>query len=214
MSHRTLARVARATALGAAVASLVAAARPLAAQQPPAATSEMDRMMSGWSESSKKAATMMAAKYGAPAEMTPTMAVWGKAGPWKRTVVSSVAVPHRFPAAHDDVMEQVIDYRVPPAMVDELARYDGSVVVERTKGELSARCDLEGANLLALNLAHEIATGRRTVDAARRTYAEQIAAMKAGRPAPYTERLTFAPPAGGTADPDRPAAPPVASGSR
>ncbi|MGQ0560790.1 MAG: hypothetical protein ACT443_02830 [Gemmatimonadota bacterium] len=57
---------------------------------------------------------------------------------------------------------------------DDLAAYDGSVIAERTKGVLSARCDKEGANFLALNLAHEIVTGRRTVEDARARYAEEI----------------------------------------
>ena len=70
---------------------------------------------------------------------------------------------------------------------------------------MSARCDKEGANFLALNLADEIARGRRTVEDARRMYAEQIMAMKAGRPAPYTERLLFTPMRGSSMDPDRPA---------
>jgi hypothetical protein len=146
------------------------------------------------------------AKYGAPDEVTPTMLVWHDNGPWKRTTISRDAVPHRFPGPHDDVMEQVIDYRVPPDRFDELAAYDGSVIVERTKGEMSARCDKEGANFLALNLAHEIVTGRRSVAEARRFYAEQIVAMKAGRPAPYTERLMFQPQTNAM-DPDTPVDP-------
>lgn len=160
--------------------------------------------LAGWSQASRMAAEEMQRKYGAPDEVTPTMLVWHDNGPWKRTVISRDETPHSFPAPHPDVMEQVIAYRVPPEMFDELARYDGSVIVERTKGEMSARCDKEGANFLALNLAHEIATGRRTVEGARRMYAEQIMAMKAGRPAPYTERLMFQPPADGR-DPDTPA---------
>ena len=42
----------------------------------------------------------------------------------------------------------------------------------------------EGANFLALDLAQEIATGKRTVEDARRMYAEQIMAMKAGGSGP------------------------------
>jgi hypothetical protein len=162
--------------------------------------------LAGWPQASRDAAMEMQRRYGAPDEVTPTMLVWHGNGPWKRTVVSRDPVPHRFPAPHDDVMEQVIGYRVPPERFDELARYDGSVIVERTKGELSARCDKEGANFLALNLAHEIATGRRTVEDARRMYAEQVMAMKAGRPAPYTERLLFQPQPDAM-DPDVPATP-------
>jgi hypothetical protein len=162
---------------------------------------------SGWSTASQEALNAMTAKYGQPNELTANMAVWYNNGPWKRTVISRDAVPHHFPAPHDDVMEQVIDYRVPPAMVDELAAYDGSVIVERTKGELSARCDKEGANFLALNLANEIVTGRLTVDAARRRYAEEIMAMKAGHPTQYTQRLLFNPAPGSSMDPDAPVSP-------
>lgn len=50
---------------------------------------------------------------------------------------------------------------VPPEKYEEVAGYDGSVIAERTKGELAARCDMEEANHVALNLAHEIVTGER-----------------------------------------------------
>jgi len=162
-----------------------------------------DRMLDGWSPASREAYTFMTGKYGPPAEMTTTMAMWNRTGPWKRTIIMKDAIQHNFPGPHSDVMEQVIDYRVPPDMADELAMYDGSVIVERTKGELSARCDKEGANFLALNLAHEIVTGRRTVADARKMYGEEIMKMKAGQMTSYTSGLML-PMMGGTADPDRP----------
>jgi hypothetical protein len=71
------------------------------------------------------------------------------------------------------------------------------VIVERTKGEMSARCDKEGANFLAVNLANEIATGQRTVEAARQMYGEQIKMMKAGQMTAYTSGLMFTPPPSG-----------------
>lgn len=159
--------------------------------------------MDGWHPASIEAIEYMTRKYGAPAEMTSSMAIWHRTGPWKRTIVYRDAVPHRFPGPHPDVMEQFIDYRLNPALFDEIAMYDGSVIVERTKGEMSARCDKEGANFLALNLAHEIATGKRTVGEARQAYGEQIKMMKAGQMTPYTSGLMFTPPPVGN-DPDEP----------
>ncbi|HEX8386831.1 MAG TPA: hypothetical protein VF576_11645 [Rubricoccaceae bacterium] len=159
---------------------------------------------SGWSQASRMAVTAMTETYGAPDAVTATTAMWGPTGPWKRTVVYSTEVPHEFPGSHTDVMEQFVDYRVPPDMFDELAAYDGSVVVQRTNGEISARCDLEAANVLALNLADQIVRGQRTVAEARAEYGRQIMAFKAGQPAPLAERLAFTPAATGTADPDRP----------
>lgn len=175
----------------------------------------MERMMSGWPMASREAAAFMTKKYGPPAAMTADMAMWGKTGPWKRTVVYKMEHPHEFPAHHTDVMQQWVDYKAPASeKFGELAMYDGSVVLERTAGEISARCDKEGANFLALNLADEIGSGKRTVEDARKMYGEQIMAMKAKQPAPYTEKLLFQVPMGGTGDPDHPVAMSGMSGSK
>lgn len=160
-------------------------------------------MFMDWPMASREAAEMMTSKYGNAHEATPTMLVWHNVGPWKHIYLSRDPVQHDFPMPHPDVLEQVINYHVPAEMMDEITAYDGSVIYERTKGELSARCDKEGANFLALNLAHEIATGKRSVEDARREYAAQIKAKMENRPAPLTERLMFTPQPN-AADPDRP----------
>ena len=56
-----------------------------------------------------------------------------------------------------------------------LAEFDGSVVVERTAGEVSARCHDEQANFLVLNLMHEIVTGTKSVQEARDYDAKEFA---------------------------------------
>ncbi len=189
---------------GAVLAALVALGSTAAAQGG-MAMDKMDQMMDGWPAASKEAAMFMTKKYGPPAAMSSDMMVWGKTGPWKRTIVYRTEHPHEFPAHHTDVMQQWIDYRAVPGKYNGLATYDGSVVVERTAGEISARCDKEGANFLALNLADEIIRGKRSVTAARKMYGEQIMAMKAMKPAPYTEKLLFGP-MSNTEDPDHPVA--------
>ncbi|MGI8617982.1 MAG: hypothetical protein ACR2L6_02690 [Gemmatimonadaceae bacterium] len=162
-------------------------------------------MIAGWPATSREVAGWAMQKYGAPNEATATMLVWHNNGPWKRTIVYRDDIPHAFPGPHTDLLQQFIDYRVPLDRYDDLAMYDGSVVVERTNGEMSARCDKEEANFLALNLANDIATGRRTVEDARAMYAREIMAFKQGQGGPYTKALQFSVPRGGTADPDRPA---------
>lgn len=163
----------------------------------------VERTTRGWHPAAQEAVQHMVQKYGPPAEMTASRAIWNETGPWKRTVINAEAVQHDFPMPHPDVFEQFIDYRVPPEMFDELAMYDGSVIVERTKGEISARCDKEAANFLALNLANEIVTGTRSVEDARRMYGEQIEMLKDGQKTSYTSGLMFTPPPSGN-DPDRP----------
>ncbi len=165
---------------------------------------KMEARLTGWPAASRDAAMYMAKKYGSPVTMSGDMIAWGRTGPWKRTIVYRMEHPHNFPGPHTDVMQQWIDYKAPPEMYSQLAMYDGSVVPERTAGEISARCDKEGANFLALNLANEIVTGKRTVAGARKMYGEQIMAMKAGRPAPYTTGFLFTLRSGGTGDTDHP----------
>src|SRR5699024_940605 len=138
-----------------------------------------------WPEEAREAAGLVIDRYGQPDEMTASQLVWHHPGPWKRIVASRVFWPHDFPAPHTDSVESVIDYRVPPGKFTELAEFDGSVVVERTAGEVSARCHDEQANFLALNLMHDIVTGAKTVQEARDYYAREFADYRRRKPTPY-----------------------------
>ena len=117
-------------------------------------------------------------------------------------IAYSEEVQHNFPSPHRDVLEQYIPYRVPVEKCDELAAFDGSVLVDRTKGEMSARCQGEGGNLLALNLANDIVRGTATVEGARKTYAEAMKAAKQGKPPEIMQRLMFEVSRDYTGDPD------------
>jgi hypothetical protein len=166
-----------------------------------------EAVVSGWPEKSKSAAQEIAKKYGAPDEFTANKLIWQKRGEWKRTTVAREGVPHAWPAPHVDIVEQYIDYRVPPDMFDDLAKFDGSVIAERTKGEVSARCGGEAANFLALNLVNDIVTGKRTFRDARTYYTSAMKKKEQGETDPYLEKLVFEVPSGGTADPDKSAEP-------
>jgi len=157
----------------------------------------------GWPRESREAAQLVLDKYGEPDEATDSELIWRKCGEWKRIVASKAFYQHDFPAPHQDSVESFIDYRVPPEKFSELAEYDGSVVCERTAGEVSARCHDEEANRLALNLMHDIVTGAKTVAEARDYYAKEFLDYRRGKPTPYMEKLRFPIQPGGTADVDR-----------
>lgn len=160
------------------------------------------RIIESWPEASREATQLVIDKYGEPDEATETQLTWRGRGEWKRIVATKVFYEHAFPAPHQDSIESFIDYRVPPEKVSDLAAFDGSVIVERTAGEVSARCHDEEANRLALNLMHDIVTGAKTVQEARDYYAKEFADYRRKKPTPYMEKLQFRPPDGGTADPD------------
>jgi hypothetical protein len=163
-----------------------------------------DRLIKEWPAAPRNVARQMIEKYGPPNEATPTRLFWHRTAPWKRMEVSADPVVHNWPAPHEDFFTQVIDYRVPPEMVHLIAMFDGSILVDRTRGEVWARCDSEAANVLGFNMVHEIVTGKRTVEDARQTSAQHTVAYNMGRSAPYAERLQFDVPAGGTEDLDKP----------
>jgi hypothetical protein len=161
-------------------------------------------MINAWPEESKEAAQLVIDTYGEPHEVTESQLTWHRVGPWKRIVATKAFFDHAFPTNHIDAVESFIDYHVPPDKVSALAEFDGSVMVERTAGEVSARCHDEQANFLALNLMNDIVTGAKTVQEAREYYGKEFLDARRKQPTPYMEKLRFDAPGGGTADPDTP----------
>jgi hypothetical protein len=151
----------------------------------------VEQILGKWPKVSKQAAETTMKKYGPPHEASRSRLIWHNNGPWKRTVIYAEEVEHHFPTPHHDVLEQYIPYKVPVEKFDDLAAFDGSVIVDRTKGEMSARCEGEEANFLALNLANDIVQGKKDVDTARRVYGEAMKQRQAGNPPELMQKLLF-----------------------
>jgi len=159
-------------------------------------------IIEGWPQESREAAQLVIDAYGEPQETTNMQLIWRDVGPWKRVVATRDFYQHEFPAPHIDAVESFIDYQVPPEKFTPLAEFDGSVIVERTAGEVSARCHDEQANFLALNLMHDIVTGKKDVRQAREYYAKEFLDYRRKKPTPYMDKLRFMPSRGSAADPD------------
>ena len=161
-------------------------------------------MAASWSGKHAETANMLIARYGQPNVVSDRALIWVNNGPFVRTVLWRDAQPHDFPMPHQDYLTQTVKHRVPADRLNELWEYDGSVWAHRTRGELSAQCDIEPFNLLALNLAHDIIMNRRSVADARAMYARTAMAYKNGdRSSAYTSGLIFGPEPN-AADPDQP----------
>jgi len=168
----------------------------------------VDKITANWLKEPKMVCKTMISKYGLPDEATDTTLTWFNNGPWKYSKLENVEIPHNFPMPHHDMLQQGIDWKVPSSMVDDLSYYDGSVIVDRTRGEVSARCDKEEANFLALNLARDIVSKKRNINGARKFYHETMMQMKAGKldneHKPYVTGLMFTPSKRSAGDPDVP----------
>ncbi|MEJ7608689.1 MAG: DUF4142 domain-containing protein, partial [Bryobacteraceae bacterium] len=135
----------------------------------------------------------MLAKYGVPLEVTSEKLVWHNQGPYKKITVTKVEHHHDFPKPHMDYMEHTIPYQVPADKANALSAYDGSLTFDRTRGEMSARCDLEGHNILTLNLANDIVMGKKNADEARKAFGQIVVEDTKGKYPPYTVALQFDP---------------------
>ncbi|WP_199622783.1 hypothetical protein [Paenibacillus alkalitolerans] len=161
----------------------------------------VEEILASWSGKPLEGAREMISKYGLPDEATPSMLIWYNNGPWTKTVVFRETVPHNFPKPHPDFLEQTIKYEVPVQKFDDIGAFDGSVYIDRTKGTVSAKCHMEPMNILSLNLMNDIVTGKRSVEQARKFYADTVVKFNQGIPTPYTEKLLFPLPEK-TGDPD------------
>ncbi|MGE3957765.1 MAG: hypothetical protein AB7H96_13680 [Vicinamibacterales bacterium] len=167
-----------------------------------AVPAEIASILEQWPKEPRESAGRLIDYYGVPDEHSASQLMWhATRDGWKRTVLSREQTPHNFPSPHADFLEQFIDYRVPVEMFTPLAEFDGSVIAERTKGELSARCGGTSMNFVAINLAHDIVSGRRSVAEARAEYGRLYTAYKRGEKPSYTQAFQFEV-RGGSVDPD------------
>jgi len=155
-----------------------------------------EQVIATWKPAPKMAAETMIKKYGEPAEVTSMRIIWHDNGPWKYTEIMNKEIDNNFPIPHKDAMHQAVNYNVDPSKADEILQYDGSIILNRTAGMLGAICDKEPANFLAVNLAHEVFTGAKSVAEARKQYAQSVEMlMKDNKMDKYTSGLIFTPPA-------------------
>ncbi|HEY4211085.1 MAG TPA: hypothetical protein VGM84_06375 [Steroidobacteraceae bacterium] len=194
------AALAQAAPVKSAKAAAVAATPRLS---PAEAAAWAQKNLEGWPKITIALATALLEKYGAPESNTPEQVNWSHNGPWNRTILYREGPQHNFPRPHRDILEQAVSYKVPPEKIADLVRYDGSLGVDRTRGELSVHCDTEEHNILTLNIADDIVKGERNVDQALTYHAQVIRGLETHDPQAYAEKLRFKLPkaAADTADP-------------
>lgn len=146
-----------------------------------------------WPAETKKAAQALIEKYGQPDGVMDHALIWKNKEQWQQVTVYRDAVTHSLPMPHQDFIENTISYKVPESKVSDLIKFDLALVIDGTRGTLASHCDTEKANTLALNLANEIVTGKRTVASAKAFLRDTMMKTMAGKDSPYTEKLMFMP---------------------
>ncbi len=162
------------------------------ASSPVAVTQEDDTAdIEAWPENTQITARGLISKYGPPDAVTNQRLIWNNRDPWSQITVLRDGVSDDFPTTHLNIVENTIHYNVPHEKSGEIAKFNSAVIVNRKTGTLSARSDGEEANILALNLADEIARGKRDVREARVFMRDTLRKSMAGKSSPYMDHLLF-----------------------
>lgn len=135
----------------------------------------------GWPEASRIAVRGMTAKHGQPNLKDADSMTWYGLYRGRRTVIHLA----------DGTIEQVVLYRVPADKVSGLMSFDGDIVVDREKNELSVISGSVKTNFLLLNLSHDIASGYITTSAARELFQAMARRGKAGETVRYLSSIAF-----------------------
>ena len=160
-------------------------------------------VISAWPSASKNAASMLIEKYGQPDAAMDRMLVWNDRAPYQKVAVLRDSQQVDFPSSHQVYIEHSVSYKVPADKVASLIQFDQALVIDLVRGTLSSYGDSEKTNVLALNLADEIATGKRTVASAKNFMRSAMDKETSGKSSGYADKLLFTP-SGETNVPEHP----------
>lgn len=144
-----------------------------------------------WSEPSRVAAAKLIADYGPPDEIKPFQLTWKKNGPWKKTIVWNLGSDPGT-VTGGDLIEQTVEFAVPPARLAALAAFSGKLRVSHGGTALSVRGAGEPLNFLTANLAVAVARGM-SPEQARLFHEKTVDLAASGKSSRYLQGLHFAP---------------------
>lgn len=150
---------------------------------------EAEKIIAGWPIEARKLFFSLRKKYGFPIEVSAKRLTWFKAGQWKRIALLREGVVHQFPFRHRDHLEQTVTWQVPPQKMGDLVAFNGSLQINRTRGEVTICCNDEKQNTLALNIAYDLACERLDIEQARMLYAEMSLSLLTQESDHYADQL-------------------------
>lgn len=183
------------TMIVAAALALAAPAR-ISAAKAAAATSEAKdakSVIASWPELTRTGAAALIAKYGPPDTVSDEQLVWNNKDKWKKVAVYRNMVRDWEPAEMQRFIVNEVNYKVPENKAPLLLRFDRGLVIDEVRGTLAAQGESEKYNMLVLNLADEIASGKRTLFSAQKFFKKTQKAIAAGKSFTYLDEFMFEP---------------------
>lgn len=150
-------------------------------------------VIASWPELTRAGAADLIAKYGPPDSVSDDMLAWNNKDNWRVVAVYRDAVRDDDEAETPRFIVNELSYTIPDdKTAAELIRFDRGLVIDQVRGTLAAQGESEKSNMLVLNLADEIATGKRTLTAAQTFFKKTQKAIAAGKKFTYLDQIRFA----------------------
>lgn len=171
--------------IAAALAVVVAGGAYLGYRHRVQAPQRLEAAARTWFDSPRVMSQVLMERYGPPSVITPQAAIWYERPPWKRISVHG--------GSPDKYLEHTVGYQARPAAAALLREFGQDIRIDLLNEEMSARSNAEALNILALNVAHEVASGKRSPKEARNFYSATVKLAAAGKSSPYLDYLRFEP---------------------
>lgn len=146
------------------------------------AAENAESIIAEWPETSRLMVQAMIEKHGQPNRRGKDSLIWFGLYGGRRTVV------HRSTSGAG-MVEQVVLYRVPARKIPLLELFDKRIRVNPDAAVVSARSESLRTNFLLLNLAHEVASGFKTVGQAQQFRDKELRLADAGKSSRYLDEL-------------------------
>jgi hypothetical protein len=141
-----------------------------------------------WADGPKKSVEELMKKHGPPTDGSSNMLIWQDKAPWKEIRVKNEEVKHDFPEEHKESCIFVIEQKVPPEKVGEIAKLNGSMMVDTTKGQTELRAENEQMAMLELNAANELIQGK-DIEEVKSSLKEDAQKAKKGKQVEKAQKL-------------------------
>ncbi len=159
------------------------------------AADKAESTIASWPDLSRRTAEMMIEKHGKPHKIDADSLTWHGLYRGRKTVI--------YRANPEGVVEQTVQYRVPEKKVGALELLDKRLKIDRGASELTAVSDSLRTDFLLLNLAHEVASGFRSLEGAQAFRDKEQRLAVSGKESRYREGLLFERPLPVAIYPDR-----------
>ncbi len=148
-------------------------------------TATIEEMLKYWNfEGPKETVMKLTYAFGPPKDISIYDAKWDYIQGFHGVCVKDEEIPHDTPSPHKDWLYSCRKIAVPPALYTPLANVSGSILIDGTKGLVTARCQMLIKNAVTLAFVEDVVAG---AEASPEEYARRIEENEI--PDWYTDKL-------------------------